>query len=72
MKRTCHICGNEATGYASIWTAKTGTRWYCHGDDDETPTCYERGTWEPSADDEPPTPFETDIMLKLASERTQG
>lgn len=32
---------NPAEGFASIWTATTGERWYCHGDDDESPTCYE-------------------------------
>ncbi len=40
-----HICPNEqckgcdrvATGFATINDDR-----YCHGDDDETPTCYER------------------------------
>lgn len=40
--RPCYRCGkNPAEGFASIWTQATGERWYCHGDDDESPTCYE-------------------------------
>lgn len=32
--RTCARCGKSpADGFASIWTAETGERWYCHGDD---------------------------------------
>jgi hypothetical protein len=39
--RPCYRCGkNPAEGFASVWTAKDGERWYCHGDDDEDPTCY--------------------------------
>lgn len=42
-KRKCVRCGKDpAEGYANYWTAETGTVWYCHGDDDESPTCYER------------------------------
>lgn len=41
-ERICYRCGRPATGYASVWTATEGERFYCHGDDDETPTCYER------------------------------
>ena len=41
-KRICVRCGNEATGFASVWTAKTGDMPYCHGDDDDEPTCYEQ------------------------------
>lgn len=38
----CYRCGRTpAAGFASIWTAAEGERWYCHGDDDEWPTCYE-------------------------------
>ena len=52
----CYICGkNPATGYASSWTAKDGERWYCHGDDDETPTCYERH-------DPPERPFMSELF----------
>lgn len=41
-KRKCYRCGKDpAEGFASIWTAATGKLWYCHGDDDESPTCYE-------------------------------
>lgn len=40
----CARCGRTpATGYASYWSAKTGELWLCHGDDDESPTCYEQG-----------------------------
>lgn len=42
----CSLCGKDpATGYASEWSAATGERWYCHGDDDQAPTCYERRGW---------------------------
>lgn len=35
----CARCGQDpAEGFASIWTAATGERWYCHGDDG--PSCY--------------------------------
>lgn len=41
--RPCHRCGKDpADGYASVWTAAEGERWYCHGDDDEGASCYER------------------------------
>lgn len=30
-----------------MWTAAEGETWYCHGDDDETPTCYERANMGP-------------------------
>lgn len=43
MKRICGLCGEEAAGYASVWSAKLGETWFCHGDDDSEPTCYERG-----------------------------
>lgn len=37
----CYRCGkNPAEGYASIWTPEHGQRWFCHGDDDDDPTCY--------------------------------
>ena len=37
-KRKCVVCGvDPAAGFASI-----GDGFYCHGDDDQTPTCYER------------------------------
>lgn len=48
-ERICYICKKPAAGYASIWTAKDGERWYCHGDDDEYPTCYERAPWPQDA-----------------------
>jgi hypothetical protein len=39
----CGLCGKDpAAGYASTWTRAGGETWYCHGDDDESPTCYER------------------------------
>ena len=42
----CGLCGKDpATGYASEWSEATGEVWYCHGDDDESPTCYERRAW---------------------------
>lgn len=42
--RPCFRCGkNPAEGFASVWTAATGERWYCHGDDDD-PSCYEAAT----------------------------
>lgn len=37
---TCGRCGKPATGFATI-----GDQRFCHGDHDETPTCYERATW---------------------------
>lgn len=41
-KRACGLCGADpATGHASI-----NDVWYCHGDDDATPTCYERSQWQ--------------------------
>lgn len=53
--RKCHLCGiDPAAGYASVWTKAEGERWYCHGDDDEYPTCYERQT-SPFADPLRPT-----------------
>lgn len=40
--RPCYRCGKDpAEGYASVWTAVEGERWYCHGDDDDV-TCYMR------------------------------
>jgi hypothetical protein len=44
MARKCHYCGKEpADGFASVWSAATGERWYCHGDDTDEPlTCYEK------------------------------
>ena len=48
--RPCYRCGkNPAEGFASVWTAATGERWYCHGDDDESPTCYESAPQMPDA-----------------------
>jgi len=44
----CALCGNPATGHASIWTVRDGERRYCHGDEDESPTCYERAQWQTS------------------------
>lgn len=42
----CGLCGKDpASGYANEWSAATGEVWYCHGDDDESPTCYERRAW---------------------------
>lgn len=41
-ERICGLCGGEAAGFASVWTAKTGDVPYCHGDDDAESTCYER------------------------------
>ncbi len=40
-ERICHLCGQPAKGYASIWTADRGELWYCHGDDEDE-SCYER------------------------------
>lgn len=40
----CARCGKDpAEGFASTWNATDGEQWLCHGDDDESPTCYERG-----------------------------
>lgn len=37
-KRRCGLCGRDpAAGFASIDDV-----FYCHGDDDEVPTCYMR------------------------------
>lgn len=42
-KGPCARCGkNPAAGYASTWSQADGEKWYCHGDDDESPTCYEQ------------------------------
>ena len=46
----CYLCGNEATGLASIWDSINGERHYCHGDADAKPTCYERAMRAPKAD----------------------
>ncbi len=35
----CQLCGGLARGYAYIGTAR-----YCHGDDQDSPTCYETAT----------------------------
>lgn len=48
-ERICFRCGNPATGYASVWTAEHGERWYCHGDEDAEPTCYEQGQRAPES-----------------------
>ena len=41
-------CGNchrdPATGHACMWTPAGGQVWLCHGDDDESPTCYEQAS----------------------------
>mgnify|MGYP003329086925 CR=1 FL=1 len=38
MNGKCVVCGREpSAGYAKI-----GAGWYCHGDEDVRPTCYER------------------------------
>jgi len=37
----CGRCGKPATGFAAINDQR-----YCHGDDDETPTCYEVAQWQ--------------------------
>jgi hypothetical protein len=37
----CVVCGQRARGFATI----AGDR-VCHGDDDESPTCYETAQWE--------------------------
>lgn len=42
-ERICGLCGQEATGYASVWSERLGETWFCHGDEDDEPTCYERG-----------------------------
>lgn len=39
----CGYCGKTATGLASI-----GDRRYCHDDNDDEPTCYEKAQWEMS------------------------
>jgi len=44
-RRMCHLCKKPATGLASTWDIHEGERWYCHGDDDPSPTCYERRDW---------------------------
>lgn len=39
--RKCIYCGKDpAAGYAMVYDGTE--KWYCHGDEDETPTCYER------------------------------
>lgn len=43
----CGLCGDEPAGLASI-TIGDQTRYYCHGDDDEGTTCYEKAQWEMS------------------------
>lgn len=41
-KRKCGACGRDpAAGFACV-TYKGETTFYCHGDEDESPTCYER------------------------------
>ena len=46
-KGPCGRCGRTpASGYASAWSEATGEIWFCHGDDDDSPTCYERSEWE--------------------------
>ena len=37
MSDPCALCHKPATGYAYINDAR-----YCHGDNDPSPTCYER------------------------------
>lgn len=38
----CAACGKDpAEGYASRWTAETGTQWLCHPDEGES--CYGGG-----------------------------
>lgn len=40
-KHQCGLCGRRpATGHARI-----DLTWFCHGDDDPSPTCYERSQW---------------------------
>lgn len=44
--RPCAACGkNPAEGFASVWTAVEGEKWYCHGGDWgeglPTFTCYQ-------------------------------
>ncbi|WP_155992099.1 hypothetical protein [Nocardioides sp. URHA0032] len=50
-ERPCYLCGKSpAEGFASIWTAATGERWYCHGDNDEL-SCYEATSIDPTLPD---------------------
>lgn len=43
-ERICALCGQEARGFASVWTAETGQRWYCHPN--TGPDCYTEARWE--------------------------
>jgi hypothetical protein len=47
-KNKCVVCGkNPAAGWAWI-----GEDRYCHGDEDPDVTCYMRGTWPGTSDDD--------------------
>lgn len=50
--RPCFNCGkNPAEGFSSVWNAKDGERWFCHGDDTSAgyPTCYESADQNPKS-----------------------
>lgn len=43
MSGPCGICRRDpAAGLASMWTPEGGQVWLCHGDEDDSPTCYEQ------------------------------
>ena len=48
--KLCALCDKEAAGFASIWDTVNGEKFYCHGDDDTHPTCYELALRGPKAD----------------------
>lgn len=50
MENVCGYCGKPATGFATIANALGEDVRYCHGDDGETPTCYEKAQWVTSGD----------------------
>lgn len=44
--RECALCHKRpAPNAASITGSDDRVLWYCHGDDDPTPTCYMRASW---------------------------
>jgi hypothetical protein len=42
VSKVCSGCGGFLKGYASI-----GDNYYCHGDEDASPTCYELAVLTP-------------------------